>query len=138
MNVRLCRGAGCHYLKVTVILVPVNDVEDVVINWWNWRPTVALLLRAGAISVEQAERLHAAMGATTVSGAEAIKMADVVEQLLATLPTSENRVLLDGTVTNSPPKSRGIPVEWDWYGAGKPWLERFAAFCRRSGGFTPN
>ena len=36
-----------------VILVAVNG-GDVQVNWWNWRPTLELLVRAGVVTSEEA------------------------------------------------------------------------------------
>ena len=68
---------------------------------------------------------------------QAVRMAETVEGILASLSRTEDRVLLDGTVTDAPPSDPSLPVDWDWYGAERPWLESFVAFCRRSEGFTP-
>ncbi|HSK95484.1 MAG TPA: hypothetical protein VK891_02615 [Euzebyales bacterium] len=119
-----------------VILEPHDDTTDLMVNWWNWRPTVALLLRAGVIPDDLAERMHAGVGAADVSADQALAMAEVVHTLAADLAEGE-RVLLDGTVTDRPPAHDHLPVEYDWYGAHRDWLRSFADFCRRSGGFTP-
>jgi hypothetical protein len=119
-----------------VILEPHHDTEDLMVNWWNWRPTVALLLRAGVISDDLAERMHAGVGVADVNATQALAMADVIDVLLADLAKGE-RVLLDGTITDRPPAHDHLPVELDWYGAERRWLVSFADFCRRCGGFRP-
>lgn len=119
-----------------VVLEPNDLTDDVRINWWNWRPTVALLLRSGVVSEDLAERLNKNLGGGTVTAREAHAIADAVDVVLQGLTRPEDRLLLDGTVTNKPPEHDGLPVEFDWYGASRTWLETFTDFCRQSGGFT--
>ncbi len=76
------------------------------------------------ISEDLAERMHAGVG-----------VAEVVEALVADL-ADDQRVLLDGTVTDRPPAHDHLPVEYDWYGA-RGWLVSLADLCRRCGGFRP-
>jgi len=128
---------------VGVILQPNNTIDDVMINWWNWRPTVNLLLQAGAISSGEAECLSIALGTIEVSGQQAIRMADAVDAALLLLVNPGDRLLLNGQVTVAPPvhpvfrPGSDAHDMWDWYGAQRSWLETFSTFCRLSGGFTP-
>ena len=41
---------------MTVILVP-EIGEGMVLNWWNWRPTVALMVRANILPVAEIETI---------------------------------------------------------------------------------
>jgi hypothetical protein len=121
---------------VTVILVPVSAIEDVQVNWWNWRPTVELLRRDGVITAEHAERMHVGMGAMCVPANLAMRIADAIEVVLPTLSEPDERVLLDGAVTAEEPFDPNLPGDSDWYGARRAWLQTFLHFCRASGGFT--
>lgn len=121
---------------VGVILEPINNTPDLQVNWWNWRPTVAILVRAGVVHDDLAERLNVGIGAADITDAQAIAIADAIDAQLASVPEG-HRVLLEGEVTDQGPARLTLPAEYDWYGAERDWLLRFVEFCRRSGGFTP-
>ena len=111
------------------------------INWWNWRPTVALLVRAGVLPAgEREERCLANGCGGCLSASEAVSAADYLEALVAGIGPGR-RVLLDGEVTERPIDYTKPISEWDqadsWnnYSARYEVLKDFAAFCRRSGGF---
>ena len=125
---------------MAVILAPASG-EDMMINWWNWRPTVALLVRAGILPVgEREERCLGNGCGGQLSESEALLAAEHIEALVASM-NEHQRILFDGEVTGKP-KDYGKPIsEWDeadsWnnYSAQYDVLKNFAAFCRRSGGF---
>ena len=125
---------------MAVILVSASG-EELMINWWNWRPTVALLVRGGILAAgEREERCLANGCGGHLSALQACRAADLVEDLVAAMMPGQ-RMLFDGEVTEAP-KEYGKPVsEWDEadtrnaYSAQYEVLKLFAAFCRRSGGF---
>jgi hypothetical protein len=125
---------------LAVVLVPASG-EDMMINWWNWRPTVALLVRSGILPAgEREERCLCNFSGGHLSGSEAVRAAEHIESLVATM-NEKQRILLDGEVTEKP-KNYSKPIsEWDeadtWnsYSVRYDVLMEFAAFCRRSGGF---
>lgn len=125
---------------MTVILVPASG-EDMTINWWNWRPTVAMLVRAGILPTgEREERCLANGCGGCLSESEALRAAECVESVVAGMKHGQ-RVLFDGEVTEKPIDYAKPISEWDqedtWnnYSAQYDVLKDFATFCRRSGGF---
>ena len=122
---------------VGVILSPNSDIGVIRANWWTWRPTVELLVRRGVVTADDGEWMHVAMGQIEFTDAQAVSMADAVASVLAEFDTERDRLMLDGSISARPPRHDHLPAEWDWYGANREWLESFASFCRRSGGFTP-
>lgn len=125
---------------MAVILVPTSG-EDLMINWWNWRPTVALLVRAGILPAgEREERCLANACGGELSAAEALRAAEHIEGLVAAMKPGQ-RILFDGEVTEKPidyskPISEWNEADrWNNYSAQYEVLKRFAAYCRRSGGF---
>ena len=125
---------------MAVILKPQSG-DDMMINWWNWRPTIAVLVRAGVLPAGEREDRCLANGCGgSLSFNEALKAADCVESLVADME-AEERVLLDGTITKQPINFGLLISEWDeqeiWnrHSAQCDVLKEFAEFCRRSGGF---
>ena len=125
---------------MAVILVPAAG-EDMMINWWNWRPTVAMLVRAGILPAgEREERCLANGCGGCLSASEALRAAEYIESLIADMEPGE-RVMLDGEITDKPIDYTKSISEWDqadtWnaYSALYDLLTAFAEFCRRSGGF---
>jgi hypothetical protein len=120
-----------------------GDDDAIKINWWHWRPTVAILERAGILPPgERTERcLENGCGGYLTSD-EALRAAVHVDALVERLGPEE-RILLDGEKsTKERATLRKSVGEWDdedlrqVYGADADWLGRFARFCRSSGGFT--
>ena len=126
---------------MAVILEPMSG-NDLMINWWNWRPTVALLVRAGILpDGERAERCLGNGYGGHLSENEALRAAEYLDTLLTTMK-SDQRILFDGAVTNQPidfekPISDWDEAEtWNHYSAQYDVLKTVADFCRRSGGFV--
>ena len=97
---------------MAVILVP-KEGNDLVVNWWSWRPTVALLGRLGVLPAgERTERCLANGCGGHLSEQEALLAANEVDRLLEDLSPGE-RVLLDGSVSTEELAiaSWDIPVE---------------------------
>jgi hypothetical protein len=125
---------------VAVILQP-SSGEDLMINWWNWRPIVALLVQTGILPAgEREERCSANGCGGCLSGDEARRAAEFLEKVIADMRPGE-RLLRDGNTT-SRPKDFALPVsEWDdeetqnRYAVDCSVLKQFMEFCRGSGGF---
>jgi hypothetical protein len=125
---------------MAVILVPIHG-EDVQINWWNWRPTVALLVRYRILpDGERADRCLANGCGGYLSEQEAKDAAEAIASLIVTIEPGQS-ILHDGSV-NKRPTDYSRPIsDWDedeWrlaYSAQYDWLKRFETFCRTSGGF---
>ncbi len=126
---------------MSFILIPKHG-EDLQVNGWNWRPTIALLLQANLIDEQQHELLGANGCQGTVDSNSAAKIADFMDQHLAKMSPGQ-RLRGDLTIT-SEPKKRSIfapnskaedlnPVEI--YSASYEWLVMFRDFCRTSQGF---
>jgi hypothetical protein len=115
--------------------------EDFVVNGWNWRPTMALLIREGVIPAgERSERCLANGCGGEFSLDESLHAAAVLEDLVSKM-NAEQRVLPDGEITDKPigyhkPISEWTEADsWNNYSAKYDVLKAFAEFCRRSGGF---
>jgi hypothetical protein len=117
-----------------LILKPAHG-DDFYASIWNWHPTVELLQRAGLIPEERAKWFHYNCGGS-VSADESVQIAIFLEKFLAQL-TRHHRLLIDGQTTQEPDTFELFRGE-EWhrnYSASCDWLERFRAFCSRSGGF---
>jgi hypothetical protein len=127
--------------SISFILIP-KIGEDIKINAWNWRPTIALLRHANLVD----ELQHELMGCNGCGGKvnfeTAKKIADFLDQYLAQM-TPGQRVRADLTVTGKPKKlavfTPDAKVEdidaIEVYSATYDWLVMFRDFCRTSGGF---
>ena len=112
-----------------------------IINGWNWRPTISLLVREGVIpNGERAERCLGNGCGGTLSKHEALKTDSVIDQVISTM-TPDQRVLHDGEITDKP-IDYGKSVSdwtdedtWNHYSVKYEALKAFAEFCRSSGGF---
>ena len=122
-------------------LVPKRG-DEVQVNAWNWRPTLELLLREDLISEELYDRMGAQGTGGKVDAKLADQIADTIDRTLKTMKPRE-RILADLRVTGRPkskwvirpePRPDEIDVN-DVYSATYEWLEKFAEFCRSSGGF---
>ena len=126
---------------MSFILVP-NVGEDLQINGWNWRPTLALLHQQNLISDEDYERLGSHGAGGRVDAGLARRIAEVVESKIALMKAGE-RLPADLTVTAKPktrwilrPETKTNEIDaQDMYSASYDWLKLFAEFCRKSGGF---
>ena len=126
---------------MSFILEPNNVGDNFVINGWNWRPTVALLVREGVIpDGERAERCLANGCGGSLSSDEAKYAAKVLDEFVDKLDVNE-RILHDGTVTDKKLDYDKPISEWtdedtyDHYSAKYEVIKAFADFCRVSGGF---
>ena len=126
---------------MSFILVPMRG-DDVQVNAWNWRPTLALLLRESLISQELYERMGAQGAGGEVDAGLAERIAEAIDQRLKEMKPGM-RMRADLSVTKRPkskwiiePHTRPDDLDAnDIYSATYEWLEEFAEFCRRSGGF---
>jgi len=97
---------------LSVILEP-KIGDELQINWFNWRPTVGLLVKAGILPTgERQERCLANRCRGYFSKSEAMRAAKFLENLIAEMQPND-RILMDGTTTNVP-KDNEFPVsDWD-------------------------
>lgn len=129
---------------MSFILVPQKG-EDLVVNAWNWRPTLELLFTSGVITEAEHELLGCQGCGATVNEENARRMADAVTRKLETMNPGQ-RMLADLSVS-SQAKQRAVfyPVNNDkevdtneLYSTTFEWLHTFVRFCERSGGFSVN
>jgi hypothetical protein len=119
-------------LLMSFILIPKHG-EDVQVNGWNWRPTLQLIRSNSLIDDETLQRMSAHGCGGSVDGETAIRIAEVTLSKLGQMCPGE-RMQYDLTITATP-KSGQIGAD-DVYAATFEWLETFALFCQRSGGFS--
>ena len=118
---------------MSFILVP-KVGNDVQINGWNWRPTLALLHAAGLLSEEEFERMGANGCGGVADSQKAARIVAVLDAQLAKMKKGD-RMRDDLTVT-ALPKSVDLKSDAnDLYSASFEWLCRFRDFCETSGGF---
>ena len=106
-------------------------------DWWNWRPTVALLRASGVLDDLQLVTLD--LGVGEVSERQARAVARFLEERVFPALEPNERVMLDGAVTAGPDDGtfhREPSEVLKNYSASGEWLRRFAAFCRECGGFS--
>jgi hypothetical protein len=123
------------------ILTPKSG-EEIVINAWNWRPTLELLRSAKLIDDDLLERMGTHGREAQVDAPTACRIADFIETRLRAMKP-EQRVLYDLTITDRPkkpliitPDTRTDQIdEIDVYSASYEWLVKFCDFSRTSGGF---
>ena len=116
-----------------------REDRDVSCNWWNWRPTLALLAQSGIIDAERLERMGFNGGGAEVTAEEARRIADYISTSVLPNLREQDEVKLDGRVSDEPSWSGPIsqvPSSEMLYGATPRWLETFVAFCRECGGFA--
>jgi len=123
------------------ILIPKNGT-DVMVNAWNWRPTLELLRDANLIDDDLYERMGT-FGREAKVGAEAAdRIADFLDKRLPAMKEGD-RIRADLTITDEAKKPLIITPETqieqidvvDTYSATYEWLVQFRDFTRSSGGF---
>jgi hypothetical protein len=92
-----------------------------------------LVREALSLDEERFEKLQVNGIGETISGNEAMKLAEFLDNYLSRFPPP-GRLLLDGSVTNEPKSYDGEGN--DNYSASYAWLVQFREFCRICGGFT--
>ena len=123
------------------ILIP-NKGEDVMINAWNWRPTLEFLRSENVITDQDCELLALNGCGSCVDADLACRMAAAIESKLSTMKPGD-RIRADLTVTDAPkipqvfaPDSKPEDIDVvNLYSATYDWLVKFKDFCRSSGGF---
>ena len=124
------------------ILTPKNG-EKIVVNAWNWRPTLELLRTARLIDDDLAERMGIHGCAATVDADTARRIAEFIDLRLEKMKQGE-RIRADLVVTDQPKKPLVITPDTnvdqidavDVYSATYEWLCQFRDFSRASGGFN--
>jgi hypothetical protein len=123
------------------ILIPKNG-EDIMINAWNWRPTLEILLNAKLIDEDLYDRMGTFGRKAIVDADTARRIADFLDLRLADM-RSGDRIRADLSVTAEPKKQVTITPHTrvedadavDLYSASYEWLIQFRDFSRASGGF---
>ena len=126
---------------MSFILFPVKG-EDLKVNAWNWRPTLALLFAAGVITQDEHELLGCQGCGARVDAAKAGRIADAVTRKLDSM-NPRQRMLADLSVSSAPkqravfsPGSNDKDIDTnELYSTTFEWLLTFVRFCERSGGF---
>jgi hypothetical protein len=120
-------------VSVGVILIAANG-DDVAVNWWNWRPTVDLLVREGVVTRQEGEQLCTNGVGARLGAAGAVRAADVVQEIVDQMP-GDGRLRRNGSVARDASERHDMPVADRWYGAKRTWLATFSEFARTSNGF---
>jgi hypothetical protein len=109
---------------------------DLLVNKWNWHPTIELLIRASIFTAERAEPLRYNCGGD-VTEAEAIRVYEFLVSYLSSMVPGQ-RLLLDGKTTSEPDTFEVFHgPDWDKnYSATFEWLQKFRDFCKVCGGFS--
>lgn len=126
---------------MSFILVPQRG-EDVQINAWTWRPTLAILCAENLVDDEVLELLGCNGCGATVDDTLAQQIAAVLIRRLAGMRPGE-RLRVDMSITAEPkppmvfkPGMSADEIDAvELYSAQYEWLVRFRDFCERSGGF---
>ena len=126
---------------MSFILIP-NSGEDIKINAWNWRPTLALLSHANLIDEQQRELMGSNGCGGKVSSETASTIAHFLDEKLKQM-TPGQRIRADLTITGKPKKLAVFTPDTkvedvdavEVYSATYDWLVMFRDFCRTSGGF---
>ena len=126
---------------MSFILVPLKG-EDLVVNAWNWRPTLELLFAAGVVTEDDYELLGCQGCGARVDEEKALRMADAVTRKLASM-NPRQRMLADLSVSSEAkqpavfnPGNTDKEVDTnELYSTTFEWLHAFVEFCERSGGF---
>jgi hypothetical protein len=122
---------------MSFILVPEHG-EDLQINAWNWRPTVAFLHAERVIDAETSEAM-CIHGMGKVSADLARRIAVAIDRKLQGMEPGQ-RFRVDLSVTSDAKKivhfEKSDPIDAnDLYSAKYELLVEFKAFCERCGGF---
>jgi len=121
------------------ILKP-NYGQDIMINRWNWYPTVELMVREGLLTKERAEVCRFNGCGSYITGEEADCVSVRLDSLLKRMRPGEH-LLMDGTVTDvrkehNLPSDESPELDWDnVFSASFEWLSNFRDFCRTCNGF---
>ncbi len=103
-----------------------NPDRVLVVNFWNWRPTVEILRQAALLDPERLSVLHDHYGETHISQKEARNIAKYLKSNI--LPALANPDC--GEFQRSPQEFHKN------YSSTRSWLEAFVEFCEKCGGFA--
>jgi hypothetical protein len=123
---------------MSFILVPEHG-EDIKINAWNWRPTIAFLHAEGVIDTETSELMCIHGVGKKVDADLARRISVAIDRKLKGMQPGQ-RFRADLTITSDPKKivhfEKSDPIDAnDLYSAQYEWLVEFKQFCERCGGF---
>lgn len=102
-----------------------NAGRILVVNFWNWRPTVEILSQAALLDEERLTVLKKHFSATSITKDEARSIAcHLRKKILPTLAVPDQ-----GEYQRSPEEFHKN------YSSTRAWLEAFAEFCEECEGF---
>src|SRR5690348_4835143 len=88
---------------MTVILINLADENhDLQVNWWTWRPTLALIQTFQIIDDERIEMMGCNGTGVQISESEACAIGDAIQSQVIAKLQPEERVLLDLSTTTQP------------------------------------
>lgn len=116
-----------------------DDANNFFVNFWHWRTIVESIRALEVLDDETLEGLHLPYCNRYVDGDQARKIASAVEKKLIPQLADDQRLLLDGTVTDVPDDGtfHTGKIESN-YSTNAKVLKRFAAYCRSTNGFWIN
>lgn len=120
-----------------VLLQAARDgVGHLKLNVWHYRTIAAEVAQLEVLDAEAQGRLELINCGEHMSAVEAQKIADALQRTLARVSDTD-RLLLDGSVTDTPDDGTLHKEDWDRnYSTNVDMLQRFRVFCDASGGFT--
>jgi hypothetical protein len=119
--------------------VDIDDLRDrnrsIHSSWWSWRTTVELVRTLRIFDNQRLDMLSDGFGEFTE--AEAKQLAQGLEREILPGLKQNQRVLLNGTVTESPDEGtfyREPNEQHENYSVQYEWLVKFVEFSKASGG----
>jgi hypothetical protein len=115
-----------------------NGDRIIFVNFWNWRPTVEIIRRAGLLDELRLAELEVQTSYTRIAKDEARAIARLLREHVLPSMSQTARILLGGSITTMPDDGVFYKSPEDShknYSATRPWLEKLAAFCETCDGF---
>ena len=117
-------------------ILEAEDGQRLIINAWNWVPTLQLLWKNQVLTKDQLDRMRYNGGDGRATAEDCSRIATFLEGYLAQLDPA-SRVLLEGDMTTEADTHefhRDDPERN--YSATFDWLTRFRGFCERGKSFA--
>jgi hypothetical protein len=114
-----------------------NEDNTILVNFWNWRPTVEIIAASRIIDAERLEMMRHQCTGVEVTAIEARLIAEVLTRHWLSRLKPNGRVLLDLSITYEPDTFENYQGD-EWtknYSATETWLREFHAFCSTCKGF---
>ena len=121
-------------------LIDPDDRSNILfINFWNWRTIVEAARRLEVVDDATAERMHLQCTSFQLSPAQALDLAMAIEDYLLPSLEEDDRVLLDGTITDEADDGtfHKVDVEKN-YSTNAKVLRAVMEFCRSTQGVVIN